>query len=78
MPWLRMANYALNHLPCAGDTIITLNSQLSKLLMVGCIPVIWLAFLIAPYAGGSLVSLFENAEIFTDLEGKERIVKAEF
>ena len=32
------------------------------LFCLGCIPVIWLAFLIAPYAGGSLVSLFENAE----------------
>ena len=32
------------------------------LFCLGCIPVIWLAFLIAPYAGGSLASLFENAE----------------
>ena len=29
---------------------------------LGCIPMIWLALLIAPYAGGSLASLFENAE----------------
>ena len=29
---------------------------------LGCIPVIWLALLIAPYASGSLASLFENAE----------------
>ena len=32
------------------------------LFCLGCIPVIWLALLIAPYAGGSLASLFENAE----------------